>query len=288
MTERLEIPWAEGPLIGFDTETDGVDVENDRIVSATLAIKDLPGCEPVIHEWLIDTGREIPASATEVHGITTEQMRKFGVSPAVAIQAIFDLLRRWWNRNRPLVAHNPTFDLTILDREIGRHLGEGLVVLGPVIDTLTIDREQDKYVRGSGQRKLVPACARYDLPEFKAHDATADVLASMRLAWAESRRFPHTVGLVSPVVLHERQKVWYRNWATGYARYLHDKQIAILDRSVKYNIPAAARQVLGPEVEPTPENIATTREELLARAADVVATSGDWPLRPRPAASQVA
>lgn len=287
MTERLEHPWAEGPLLGFDVESDGVSVEEDRIVSATIVVKD-PGAEPVIHEWLINTGREIPESATAVHGITTEHMREFGISPAQAIREIWETLRRWWRAERPLIGHNPTFDLTILDREIARHLSEALMILGPVIDTLTIDREQDKYVRGSGQRKLVPACARYGLPEFKAHNATADVLACMRLAWAQSRRFPHTVGLVPPAILHERQKAWYRNWATGYARWLRDKQISILDRSLKFDIPAAARQVLGPDVEPTPENIEAAREELLARAADVVATSGDWPLRPRPAASQVA
>lgn len=287
MTEQLERPWAEGPLVGFDVESDGVSVEDDRIVSATVVIKD-PGCEPLIHEWLINTGREIPESATAVHGITTEHMRKFGISPMQAIREIWDLLRRWWTHDRPLVGHNPTFDLTMLDREIARHLGDELTILGPVIDTLTIDREQDKYVRGSGQRKLVPACARYGLPEFKAHDATADVLACMRLAWAQSRRFPHTVGLVPPAVLHTRQKGWYRGWAVGYARWLRAKQVTILDRSLKFNLPAVARPVLGPEVEPTPENIAAAREEILARAADVIATSGDWPLRPRPAATGTA
>lgn len=273
--------------MGYDVETDGVLVEEDRVVSATIVVKD-PGSEPVIHEWLINTGREIPQSATDVHGITTEHMQKFGMDPVQAIREIWAMLSRYWCRERPLVGHNPTFDLTITDREMARHLGEALMILGPVIDTLTIDREQDKYVRGSGQRKLVPACARYGLPEFKAHNATADVLACMKLAWAESRRFPHTVGLVPPAVLHERQKVWYRNWATGYARYLHNKQISILDRSVKYNIPAAARQVLGSEVEPTLGNIVTARAELVARAQDVIATSGDWPLRPRPAAAEVA
>lgn len=287
MTEWLQHPWAEGLLLGYDVETDGVLVEEDRIVSATIVVKD-PGSEPVIHEWLINTGREIPRSATDVHGITTEHMHEHGQDPAVAIREIWEMLSRYWCPERPLVGHNPTFDLTITDREIARHLGEALMLLGPVIDTLTIDREQDKYVRGSGQRKLVPACARYGLPEFKAHNATADVLACMKLAWAESRRFPYTVGLVPPAVLHERQKVWYRNWATGYARYLHDKQISILDRSVKYSIPAVARQVLGPEVELTLDNIATARAELVARAQDVVATSGDWPLRPRPAAAEVA
>lgn len=286
MTEPLQRPWAEGPLVGYDVESDGVSVEDDRIVSATIVIKE-PGCEPVIHEWLINTGREIPQSATDVHGITTEHMRKFGVNPVQALREIWNMLRRWWSRERPLVGHNPTFDLTMTDREIARHLGEELSILGPVIDTLTIDREQDKYVRGSGMRKLVPACARYGLPEFKAHDATADVLASMKLAWAESRRFPNTVGFVPPVLLHAQQKTWYRSWAIGYAQYLR-KQIAMLDRGVQHNLPQVVMGALRAETMPTEDEIAAAREEMVTRVADVTATADDWPLRPRPAAAEVA
>lgn len=32
--------WYEGPLAAFDTETTGVDVERDRIVSAALVVQD--------------------------------------------------------------------------------------------------------------------------------------------------------------------------------------------------------------------------------------------------------
>lgn len=35
--------WFEGPLAAFDTETTGVDVETDRIVSAALVVQDAPG-----------------------------------------------------------------------------------------------------------------------------------------------------------------------------------------------------------------------------------------------------
>ena len=36
--------WYEGPLAAFDTETTGVDVETDRIVSAAVVVQDAPGC----------------------------------------------------------------------------------------------------------------------------------------------------------------------------------------------------------------------------------------------------
>ena len=35
--------WYEGPLAAFDTETTGVDVETDRIVSAALVVQDAAG-----------------------------------------------------------------------------------------------------------------------------------------------------------------------------------------------------------------------------------------------------
>ncbi len=34
--------WYEGPLAAFDTETTGVDVETDRIVSAAVVVQDAP------------------------------------------------------------------------------------------------------------------------------------------------------------------------------------------------------------------------------------------------------
>lgn len=35
--------WYEGPLAAFDTETTGVDVEQDRIVSAALIVQECAG-----------------------------------------------------------------------------------------------------------------------------------------------------------------------------------------------------------------------------------------------------
>ncbi|NUQ88686.1 MAG: 3'-5' exonuclease, partial [Glycomyces artemisiae] len=60
MSER----WFEGPLLGFDTETTGVSVEQDRIVQAAL----VTGTGSTT--WLIDPGVTIPPGATRVHGIT--------------------------------------------------------------------------------------------------------------------------------------------------------------------------------------------------------------------------
>ena len=46
--------WYEGPLAAFDTETTGVDVETDRIVSAAVVVQDAPGSRPRMTRWLVN------------------------------------------------------------------------------------------------------------------------------------------------------------------------------------------------------------------------------------------
>ncbi len=69
--------WNAGPFLAFDTETTGVDVENDRVVTACL-IKIVPGQLAETRNWLIDPGVEIPEAATAVHGVDTEKARNDG------------------------------------------------------------------------------------------------------------------------------------------------------------------------------------------------------------------
>lgn len=38
--------WYDGPLAAFDTETTGIDVERDRIVSAALVVQETPRSAP--------------------------------------------------------------------------------------------------------------------------------------------------------------------------------------------------------------------------------------------------
>ena len=64
----------ERPLIVVDTETTGVDVQNDRIVELGFQVWTAKGMES---EWrsLINPGVPIPKEVSEVHGITDEDVR---------------------------------------------------------------------------------------------------------------------------------------------------------------------------------------------------------------------
>ena len=81
--------WTSGEVLGFDFETTGVDRFTDVPVSYALVYV-VGGI--VVRSWsgLIDPGREIPAEATEVHGISTEQARDEGMPLRDAIALVTD------------------------------------------------------------------------------------------------------------------------------------------------------------------------------------------------------
>ncbi len=64
-----------GRWAAFDTETTGVDVEIDRIVSAALVVQDAPGLRPRVTRWLVNPGVPVPEAATAVHGLTQEHVQ---------------------------------------------------------------------------------------------------------------------------------------------------------------------------------------------------------------------
>lgn len=194
------------PMVAFDTETTGVNVECDRIVTAaviTLQPK-VAGQPWQVHTqtWLLDPGVDIPAEATAIHGITTEHAREHGTDPTIKLDFIatklagqlasrwtgdgpnpdYDSPTDWW----PLVGFNLAYDLTMLDRELRRHrllpldmrLGRPVA---PCIDPYVLDKQIDPYRRGS--RKLTDLCRHYGVTLDTAHNAAADALAAARLAY---------------------------------------------------------------------------------------------------------
>lgn len=79
----MSTPWFNGPLLGFDTETTGVDPRHDRLVTAALVFRPASSDAPTrtqdtVSTWLANPGVEIPAGATAVHGITNEVAKTHG------------------------------------------------------------------------------------------------------------------------------------------------------------------------------------------------------------------
>lgn len=199
---RVTAAWWTGRAIGFDLETDGKDPEDARIITAN-ATRLEAGVVASLHDWMAQPERDIPAEAAEVHGISTERARAEGKPRADVVADIVAILSGA-GHTCPVVGHNLAYDLTVLDREM-RRLGLGSVFADYtfatglhsctirrdgrtvadffVIDTLVLDKAVDRYRPGKRQLSFVAEHYAVPMAEGAAHEAGADVLASLRIAW---------------------------------------------------------------------------------------------------------
>ncbi|MFE4671049.1 exonuclease domain-containing protein [Streptomyces sp. NPDC056723] len=219
--------WHTKPLLGFDLETTGINVETARIVTAA-AVDFKPGdsvdtLPDRAHLWLANPGIAIPAEATDVHGVTTEQAHANGRPAAQVADEIADMLAASLSTGIPVVAMNGRYDFTVLDRELRRYGlrtlrqrlgGEGTP--GPVIDPYILDKQADKY--RSGSRKLEALAAHYGVTLAAAHTADADALAAVQVAVAIGTKYPQLD--VHPEQLHVWQIRWAAEQAAGLQQHL--------------------------------------------------------------------
>ncbi|MDR0504208.1 MAG: DNA polymerase III subunit epsilon [Bifidobacteriaceae bacterium] len=207
------------PVLGFDTETTGVDPSNDRIVTAAVVWRQANGVQ---HEqtWLIDPGIDIPPTASAIHGITTDYARAHGQMPVLALEEIASVLA---STDLPIVAFNASYDLTILEAELRRHglptLAERLGrPVGPVFDPLVLDRAVDRYRRG--KRTLTDLVAHYQIPTGgRLHNAAEDVRCTIAVLDALIAANPD-IASQTPNELHEWQVMGHREWATNFNQWL--------------------------------------------------------------------
>jgi DNA polymerase III subunit epsilon len=213
--------WHNGRLAAFDVETTGIDPESDRIVTAAVSVVG-GGLPPESGAWLLDPGVPIPAGATNVHGITTEQARAEGRPAAEAIEEIVGALAAQLQGGAPVIAFNARFDLTCLDREARRH---GIVPLVErvggaagmiVVDPFILDKRLDRFRRG--RRTLGAVCEHYRVPLTDAHAANADALAAARLAWRIAQAYAELQDL-DLRALHAQQIGWAAEQAASLAEY---------------------------------------------------------------------
>ncbi|MGK2853983.1 MAG: exonuclease domain-containing protein [Microbacteriaceae bacterium] len=208
--------WAR-TLAVFDTETTGIDVEQARIVTASLAVIDAGGAVVERTDWLADPGIEIPAPASAVHGITTERARAEGRPAAEVTAELLAVVAAIVEREIPLVVYNAPYDLTILNREALRYGLAPLATHGVVVDPLVIDKEVDRYRRG--KRTLEVSSQHYGVVLSAAHDAGADAIAAGHLAQAIARTFAAKLP-ESGVELHRMQVNWALSQAESFTMYM--------------------------------------------------------------------
>lgn len=165
-------------LVVLDTETTGFGVARGAraIEVAGALFVDLQPCG-----WfttLVNHGIDVPAEATKVHGITTEQVRRGGCGVVDAAQMIAAFLRS----ADAIVFHNASFDLPFVRQILdagGNTTPAGLLYHPldlPIIDTLGLARLQ-----GHKQNSLADVVARTDVQPENAHRALGDAMMTGRI-----------------------------------------------------------------------------------------------------------
>ncbi len=150
----------------FDTETTGLDPNEDRIIEfgAVELVNRFPTGRS-FHTYINPQGRQVHPEALAVHGITDASLvdkPSFG--------GIFpDLLV--FLEGAHLIAHNANFDIGFLNAEFAR-LGADLVEPARVVDTLAIARRKHPM----GPNSLDALCRRYGIDNSRRtkHGALLD------------------------------------------------------------------------------------------------------------------
>jgi DNA polymerase III subunit epsilon len=276
-------------MLLLDTETDAQDPAEAQLVQ--LALIHLSGGERRFTKvWLCQPRRPIPDEATGVHKISTEHAMAWGEPIETVIPEVRRAIENRWDKRTVLVGSNINYDLTVLDREYSRILGpeHAVHILGPVVDTLLLDKRVDTYRPGS--RKLADQCTYYGLTLGEdAHDAAADALAAGQLAWviavrcikrrwprgrygpsASERQARELIALGDALALHEAQKSWHEEGQRGLAEYWRSP------KALEKTWEKVARGEL------TQEQADVLVAELPAMADRVEAQAvGHWPVHPR-------
>lgn len=181
------------PLVVLDTETTGLPEHGGRVCE--IGACRFEGGVPVARfTSLVNPGHEIPAAATAIHHITTEQVANAPTLPELA----GDLLKIC--DGAVTCAYSAPFDKGMLHAEIQ---GQDCHAFDPAqswIDILVLVRHFQRFVSGSGRHKLTNVCARMGIVLDNAHRADSDALA----AGLVLHRLRDKIGDVSAARLIER------------------------------------------------------------------------------------
>lgn len=173
----------------FDTETTGLDKNEDRVIEiGAVELVNRFSTGRTFHVYINPDGREIHPDAQRVHGISNADLVDKPVFAAIADQFCEFI------EGGKLVAHNAGFDTDFINAEFSR-LGLPLVTNDRVVDTLQLARRKHPM----GPNSLDALCKRYNIDNSHRtlHGALldAELLAEVYLELNGGRQA--ALGLVS-------------------------------------------------------------------------------------------
>ena len=175
LPERLKL---ERPLVVFDIEATGLNKRTDRIVAIAI-VRYEPDGSVEQFAYLLNPGIPIPEEATQIHGITDEDVRE---APSFAEMA--DVLTAHF-AEADLAGYNILgYDIQMLAEEYAR-TGQTFSLEGRrILDAQRI------FFRNE-PRDLSAALRYYCGAEHEeSHDALGDVLATIRVLGGQFEKYP--------------------------------------------------------------------------------------------------
>jgi DNA polymerase-3 subunit epsilon len=198
MAESLTRLRLRRPLVAFDLETTGLDLQQDRIVEISM-VKIFPDGTREVRTRRLNPGMPIPPSASAVHGILDEDVRDCPRFAQVA-NSLHALLA-----DCDLTGFNVAkFDLPFLANEFQRC---GLAFPAPgthVLDSYRLYTLREPRDLGSALRYYC------DREPMNAHSAEADAIAAADVLLGQLARYedlPDTVDALEEII-HPRDPSW--------------------------------------------------------------------------------
>tara|TARA_R110001606_G_C15335877_1_gene646040 strand:- start:741 stop:1568 length:828 start_codon:yes stop_codon:yes gene_type:complete len=167
----------EKPIVFFDLETTGVNIGTDKIVEISI-LKVFPNGNKESKTWLVNPEVEIPKEASDIHGITNEQVVTEPTFKELASQVnelIADCDLAGFNSNR--------FDIPLLAEELMRAGIDFDMNNRKAIDVQVIFHKKE-------QRTLSAGYQFYCGKELEgAHGAEADTSATFEILLAQLEKY---------------------------------------------------------------------------------------------------
>lgn len=177
------------PMAALDVETTGLDPTRDEIVSIGVVPMTITHIQSSASRyWVVRPTVELTPESVTIHAITHTQ-----IETAPDLDVILDELLQAL-AGRIVVVHCRDIERGFLNAALQARIGEGIEF--PVIDTMELEARLHRkppslLSRLLGRRtrpvsiRLAASRTRYRLPQYRAHHALTDALASAELLQAQ-------------------------------------------------------------------------------------------------------
>ncbi|MEO0604154.1 MAG: 3'-5' exonuclease [Myxococcota bacterium] len=172
----LRTPLDEARFVVVDTETTGLDIENDRILTLAAVAVDRRRLQPGHSLDVVVAHDQVGAAAAPIHGLVRADLAE-GVDEVTMLGRFLALLG-----NAVFVAHHAAFDEGIVGAALRRHGAPPL--LNDVLCTEVLARRLvlGPFPRETSERFPLDAAAdRYRLETEARHTAAGDALLTAEL-----------------------------------------------------------------------------------------------------------